>query len=86
MRKYHTAVLTAAIIATSAFGAGSLLAQEQKDPQQEPMEGKGMHGDMMQEGGMQGMMGMMSQMNSMMEKCNAMMENMQQGHEGDSNT
>ncbi|PXX95765.1 hypothetical protein [Halomonas sp. LBP4] len=82
MRKRRTAILTAAIIATSAFGAGSLLAQEQEDAQQEPMEGKGMHGDMMQEGGM---MGMMSEMTAMMEKCNAMMENMQQGHEGDSN-
>ncbi|KFF50349.1 MULTISPECIES: hypothetical protein [Halomonadaceae] len=80
MRKRHTAVLTVAIIATSAFGTGSLLAQE--DPQQEPMEGKGMHGDMMQEGGM---MGMMSDMNTMMEKCNAMMDKMQQGHETDSN-
>lgn len=81
MRKYHTAVLTAAIITVSSFGAGSLLAQE--DAQQEPMEGKGMHGDMMQEGGMMGMMG---EMKSMMENCNAMMDKMQQGHESDSNT
>ncbi len=74
MRKRHTAILTAAIIVASGFGAGSLLAHD--EAQQEPMEGKGMHG---------GMMGMMSQMNSMMEKCNAMMESMQQGHESDSN-
>ena len=80
MRKRHTAILTAAIIVASGFGAGSLLAQEEN--QQAPMEGKGMHGDMMQEGGM---MGMMSDMNTMMEKCNAMMDKMQQGHETDSN-
>ena len=83
MRKRHTAILTAAIIATSAFGAGPLLAQD--EAQQEPMEGQGMQGNMMQEGGMHGMMGMMSEMNAMMEKCNAMMDKMQQGHESDSN-
>ncbi|MDC8802711.1 hypothetical protein PRZ61_04515 [Halomonas pacifica] len=80
MRKRHTAILTAAIIVASGFGAGSLLAQEEN--QQAPMEGKGMQGDMMQGGGM---MGMMSEMNTMMKNCNAMMESMQQGHEGDSN-
>lgn len=83
MRKRRTAILTTAAIVASAFGAGSLLAQE--NAQQKPMEDRGMHGDMMQEGGMHGMMGMMSEMNAMMEQCNAMMENMQQGHEGDSN-
>ncbi|CAO1665836.1 MULTISPECIES: hypothetical protein [Salinicola] len=83
MRKRHTAILTAAIIVASGFGAGSLLAQEEN--QQAPMEGKGMQGDMMQERGMHDMMGMMSEMNTMMKNCNAMMESMQQGHEGDSN-
>ncbi len=80
MRKRHTAILTTAIIVASSFGASSLFAQD--DTQQAPKEGKGMHGDMMQGGGM---MGMMSEMNAMMEKCNAMMENMQQGDEADSN-
>lgn len=83
MRKRRNAILTTTIIVISGFGTGSLLAQE--DAQQEPMEGKSMHGDMMQEGGMHGMMGMMSEMNAMMEKCNAMMENMQQDHETDGN-
>lgn len=84
MSKRRNAILTAAIIAASTFGAGSLLAQE--DAQQEPMESKGMQGDMMGEDGMHGMMGMMSDMEGMMEKCNAMMDKMQQGHEGDGNT
>ena len=79
MRKRHTAILTAAIIVASSFGAGSLLAQEEN--QQTPMEG-----DMMQEGSMHDMMGLMREMNTMMKNCNAMMENMQQGHETDSNT
>lgn len=83
MSKRRNAILTAAIIAASTFGAGSLLAQE--DAQKEPMEGQGMQGDMMEEGGMEGMMGMMSDMEAMMEKCNAMMDKMQQGHESDSN-
>ncbi|MFC3284952.1 hypothetical protein [Litchfieldella rifensis] len=83
MWKRRNAILTAAIIVVSGFGAGPLLAQD--EAQQEPMEGKGMHGQMIQGGGMHGMMGMMSEMNSMMENCNAMMENMQQGHATDSN-
>lgn len=83
MRKNHQALMTAAIIAATGFGAGSLLAQEGN--QQEPVEDQGMHGDMMQEGGMHGMMGMMNDMNDMMKKCNAMMEKMQQGQENDTN-
>ncbi|MCO7246605.1 MULTISPECIES: hypothetical protein [Halomonadaceae] len=78
MRKRNTAILFTAVIVASSFGAGSLLAQE--DNQQEVMEGNDMHSKMMQEGGMHDMMGDMS---AMMEKCNAMMENMQQGHEKD---
>ena len=78
MRKRNTAILFTAVIVASSFGAGSLLAQEEN--QQKAMEGNDMHSQMMQEGGMHDMMGDMS---AMMEKCNAMMENMQQGHEKD---
>jgi hypothetical protein len=84
MTQRRNLLLTAAIIAASTFGAGSLLAQE--DAQKESMEGEGMQGNMMQEGGMHGMMGMMGEMTAMMENCNAMMDKMQQGHEGDGNT
>jgi hypothetical protein len=83
MLKRRNAIMTAAITVASSFGAGSLLAQEEN--KQESTEGQGMHGDMMQEGGMHGMMGMMDDMNDMMEKCNAMMEKMQQGQENDTN-
>ncbi|NIC04744.1 hypothetical protein [Billgrantia bachuensis] len=76
MRKLHYAIMTAAVIAASGFGAGSLLAQD--NTMQEPMEANGMQGDMMQGDGMPGMMGMMSEMSAMMEKCNAMMDKMQQ--------
>ncbi|MCE8012099.1 hypothetical protein [Billgrantia desiderata] len=81
MSQRHNAILTAAVIAISTFGAGSLLAQE--EARQEPMKGQGMHGDMMQEGGMHGMMG---QMQGMMENCNAMMERMLQEDASDSHT
>lgn len=88
MSQRHYAILTAAVIAVSTFGAGSLLAQE--EARQEPMKGQGMHGNMMQEGGMHGMMGdkqgMMGQMQGMMENCNAMMERMLQEDASDSHT
>ena len=82
MRKRRNTILTAAIVVTGSFGANSLLAHEEN--RQEPMEGQGMHDGMMQ-GGMHGMMGMMSDMDAMMEKCNAMMGKIQQAHESDTN-
>ncbi|MHB0777567.1 hypothetical protein [Halomonas sp. WWR20] len=72
-------MLTVATISVSAFGTNSLLAQESI---QEGAQSNGMQGNMMGEGHMQG--NMMGQMHSMMEKCNAMMETMQQKQsEGD---
>ncbi|MAX33927.1 MAG: hypothetical protein CME72_12775 [Halomonadaceae bacterium] len=65
-------MFTAAIIAVSILGAGSLFAQE--DAQNEKAQPNGMQGNMMNEGGVHG--NMMGQMSSMMEKCNTMMEMM----------
>ena len=64
MRKIRNVALTAAIITVGTFGAGSLFAQE--NAQNEEAQPNGMQGNMM------------GQMHSMMEKCNAMMETMQQ--------
>mgnify|MGYP004218083375 CR=1 FL=1 len=79
MRKLRNAMMATAVLAAGTRGS-PLFAQG--DTQQEGMEANGMHGDMMEDGNMMGMMG---QMNSMMDKCDAMMEKMQAGKESDTN-
>lgn len=84
MKKMCNLVLTATVMAAATFGSGALFAQE--NAQNEEGQQNGMHGKMMQDGGMHGnMMGMMGEMNSMMEKCNAMMDNMMEKQTSDTN-
>ncbi|TGG94077.1 hypothetical protein E4656_07825 [Natronospirillum operosum] len=71
MNKRRNWILVIVIIAASTFGAGTLVGQE--GSQQRPMGGQGM----------MEMQDMMNDMNAMMERCNAMMDMMQQGHESD---
>lgn len=79
MRNIRNTMFATAAIMIGTFGAGSLMAQ---DNEQAGKNGQGMHDNMMEDGGMMGMMG---EMNDMMEKCNAMMDSMQEGKETDTN-
>lgn len=67
-------LLAFAVAAAGILGAGSIWAHEgERDG-----ESGSMHKEMMQDG--MGMMNMMGEMESMVEKCNSMMDMMQQEH------
>lgn len=67
-------LLALTVAAAGILGAGSLWAHEGEHDG----ESSSMHKEMMQDG--MGMMNMMGEMESMMEKCNSMMNMMQQEH------
>lgn len=67
-------LLAFTVAAAGILGAGSLWAHEGD----QDGESSSMHQEMMQDG--MGVMNMMGEMESMMEKCNSMMDMMQQEH------
>lgn len=79
MRKIRNAVLIAAVLTATTFGAGSLSAHE--NAQKEGGSANKMH-----DGAQEMMQGhdMMEEMNSMMKKCSAMMDKMQKDQKAES--
>jgi hypothetical protein len=67
------ALVLAGLVLAGGLGSGVLYAQQDQQPQGGMMQGNGdMQGGMMQGGGMMG------QMSAMMERCNKMMDRMEQ--------